>query len=57
MIMEPSIPQTAEWRTEMVCLKAELDAVEQARLAGAPEYTIEESRELLEKEVFGIASK
>ena len=46
-----------ERRADMIRLKAELNAIEEARLAGAPEYTIEESRKLLEEEVYGSAEE
>ena len=37
-----------EQREETLKLRAKLEAAEQARLSGAPAYTLEESRKLLE---------
>lgn len=38
-----------EQREELIKLKIRLDAAEQARLSGAPTYTLEESQKRLEK--------
>lgn len=41
-----------EEREEMIKLRAKVEAAEQARLAGAPTYTLEESKKRLE-EIYG----
>ena len=45
---EPMSIEAFEQREETLKLRAKLEAAEQARLAGAPTYTLEESRKRLE---------